>query len=553
MSACSGSGPGTPSLLGGYPIAPDVQTTIQRTVVPGSIRPDVPKVLPFEVARYAANGYGTWTYGPGVASVKRLDLMPTNYQGARPANAASLLGFATISDIHVTDEETPAQAIAMGFRGGTSSGYSAVMPYTTQVLDAAVQTINALGKKQQIDFVMSLGDAIDDDQLNELRWYIDTLDGRIVSPDSGVKDDPIAGPLNDYQDSFKAAGLDPTIPWYQTLGNHDHFWMGTLPVDAYLRQAYVGDTILNMGNPFTDPLAGNSRGMYMGAIDGTTPDATIIGAGLVSASTDAPKILAADPDRRPVSIVEWMHEYFTTSSTPVGHGFTQANLDSGSADYSFVPRSDVPIKMIVLDDTQPGTCNGVSGCGHSYLDRAGYDWLVSQLDAGQAAGQLMIISMHEPIGVDVGDPYLGWSPTSAVTESALTAKLHTYPNLLALVAGHRHGNTITAFASPDPARPELGFWQIETSSLRDFPQQFRTFQVMRNSDGTVSILTTDVDPAVAAGSPAALSRTYAVATQELFKNPVVALPAGAVNAELVKQLSPEMQAKLQDPGIVIGK
>jgi hypothetical protein len=98
--------------------------------------------------------------------------------------------------------------------------------------------------------------------------------------------------------------------------------------------------------------------------------------------------------------------------------------------------------------------------------------------------------------------------------------------------------------SPDAGRPELGFWQIETSSLRDYPQQFRTFEIVRNSDATVSIVTTDVDPAVADGSPAAISRTYAVAAQQLFDNPIGLLPSCSYNAELVVQLSPDMRARL---------
>ena len=70
-------------------------------------------------------------------------------------------------------------------------------------------------------------------------------------------------------------------------------------------------------------------------------------------------------------------------------------------------------------------------------------------------------------------------------EPALFAKLHEYPNLIMWMAGHRHYNVITAFKSPDPTRPELGFWQVETSSLRDYPQQFRMFEIIRNSDDTI--------------------------------------------------------------------
>jgi hypothetical protein len=141
-----------------------------------------------------------------------------------------------------------------------------------------------------------------------------------------------------------------------------------------------------------------------------------------------------------------------------------------------------------------------------------------------------------------------------VSESELIAKLHQYPNLMLWVAGHRHYNSITAFKSPDPARPELGFWQVETSSLRDFPQQFRTFEIMRNNDDSISILATNVDPAARAGSPAATSRGYAIAVEQIFSSnkltgqPKPLRPTGSYNAELVKPLSPDMSATIRKYG-----
>jgi hypothetical protein len=86
------------------------------------------------------------------------------------------------------------------------------------------------------------------------------------------------------------------------------------------------------------------------------------------------------------------------------------------------------------------------------------------------------------------------------------------------IAGHRHLNTVKAFVSPDPAKPEKGFWQVETSSLHDFPQQLRTFEIYLNSDYTISIKTINVDPAVKAGTPAATSRKYAIAAQQIVQN-----------------------------------
>lgn len=532
----------------GNPIASQVVTTRQRTIVPDPLPSDSKKLLPYEVSKYKQNGYGTWHYGPGLEPVKRYDLMPAGYSGASVTNAATLLRFFAITDIHVTDKESPAQAIFLGYKGGTSSGYSGIMLYTTHVLDAAVQTINALHKQTPFDFGISLGDTCNATQYNELRWYIDVLDGKLITPSSG---NHAGADAIDYQKPYQAAGLDKTIPWYQALGNHDHFWMGFLPPNDYIRQTLIGDRIIDMGNPFMDPRGADSRGFYMGSLDGRTPYGDVIGAGPDKSFASPPKVLAADPNRRSLSTKQWIGEYFNTSSSPKGHGFSQFNAETGFACYSFEPKTAMPIKVIVLDDTQSnddpndpdalGYGHGSFGYGHGSLDQARYDWLVRELDKGQAEGQLMVIAAHEPIGVETPPSMMAWNPA---LEKKLLAKLHTYPNFILWIAGHRHLNTVTAFKSPDAAHPELGFWQVETSSLRDFPQQFRTFQIVGNSDSTVSILATDVDPAVKDGSLAAMSRSYGVAAQQIFRNQIDLQPTGSYNAELVKLLSPQMQAKL---------
>ena len=114
---------------------------------------------------------------------------------------------------------------------------------------------------------------------------------------------------------------------------------------------------------------------------------------------------------------------------------------------------------------------------------------------------------------------------NAVSLTELVAKLQDTPNLLVWIAGHRHFNVVKAFPPIDPlerdSAPWKGFWQVETSSLRDYPQQFRTFEIFLNGDYTVSIVTTNVDPAVRAGTPAATSRTYSVAAQQIVQNDLV--------------------------------
>jgi metallophosphoesterase (TIGR03768 family) len=557
----------------GYPIASDVLTTLQRTVVPG---PQPSQVIRLdEVSKYGPYGYGQWKAGGPLLSEKRTDLMGSAYDSASVTKKEKLLNFFTITDIHITDKESPNQLIYLQRLHGAlpvgASLYSGIMLYTTHVLDAAVQTINALHKQKPFDFGISLGDTCNSTQYNELRWYIDVLDGKVITPSSGAH---LGAGTLDYQKPYKAAGLDKTIPWYQVLGNHDHFWMGSIPVDdglrKDLRQSYITGEVFATGDVLKNPALINNHDYYMGVLDGSTPYGNIIDAGPVADFKSPPKV-AADPDRRSLLRTEWMKEFFTTSSNPAGHGFNLADAGKGFACYSFVPKPNLPLKVIVLDDTQKEDDGSPDIHGHGFLDPARWDWLKKELAAGDTAGQLMIIAAHAPINVEVTAPNseMGWwtDPQNAVTLPDLIAELQSHPNLILWISGHRHLNTVKAFTSPDPVNaPEKGFWQVETSSLRDFPQQFRTFEIYLNSDNTLSIVTTNVDPAVKEGTPAAKSRSYAIATEQIVgtwdvitkhnptKDPTIKLmPTGSYNAELVKKLSPEMQAKIKNSGAQIRK
>jgi len=573
LAGYSKSDAGQQSQLGGYPIASDVQTTLQRTIAPGPT-PSV-KVELYDVSSYEVYGYGNWTFGNPLTSVTRTDIMPALYGGSAVTKKTKLLNFFTMSDIHITDKESPNQLIYLQRLHPTlpvgASLYSGIMLYTTHVLDAAVQTVNALHKQKPFDFGISLGDTCNSTQYNELRWYIDVLDGKVITPSSGAH---LGADTIDYQKPYQAAGLDKTIPWYQTLGNHDHFWIGSIPVDYSLRkdlrQSYITDAVFATGDILTNPAVINNHDFYMGVLDGSTPYGDIINAGPVGKFSSAPKVVP-DPDRRSLLRTEWMKEFFKTSSSPVGHGFNLTDANTGFACYSFVPKSTIPIKVIVLDDTQREDDGSADIHGHGFLDQARWAWLKKELADGDASGQLMIIAAHVPINVEVTAPTseMGWwlDPQNAVTLPNLIAELQSHPNLIMWISGHRHINTVKAFISPDPVNaPEKGFWQVETSSLRDFPQQFRTFEIYLNSDYTISIVTTDVDPAVKDGTPAATSRKYAIAAEQIVRawdlitkyNPtndptIKPMPTGSYNAELVKQLSPEMRAKIQNYGIPIRK
>jgi hypothetical protein len=265
-----------------------------------------------------------------------------------------------------------------------------------------------------------------------------------------------------------------------------------------------------------------------------------------------------------------MSEFFNTASFPKGHGFSRANIENNSACYTFEPMKNMPLKVIVFDDTCKliGPSGGPLFYGGGWVDAARYAWLTNELQLGQDAGQLIILAAHIPINpqADLFDTNLAPQQfyvtaknqaepqfSGYKTEAQMIATLHHYPNLILLMAGHRHMNTVTPQPTPDPAHPENGFWEVETPSLRDFPQQFRTWQILRNSDNTISIVTTDVDPQVEEGTPASDSRGYAIGASRIIGITALAdTTSHAYNAEMVKALSPAMQTKIAGYGTPLG-
>jgi hypothetical protein len=112
-------------------------------------------------------------------------------------------------------------------------------------------------------------------------------------------------------------------------------------VNHYLRQNYIGDDILRLGDIFSDPDGFDKRTYYVGTVDGSTPYGNIISA--VPVRDTRPIEVAADPNRHSLDMKNWMREFFDTSSNPVGHGFTRTNIHRDFASYSFDPKSDIPI------------------------------------------------------------------------------------------------------------------------------------------------------------------------------------------------------------------
>ena len=221
-------------------------------------------------------------------------------------------------------------------------------------------------------------------QLNELRAYIDLLDGGQVRPDSGdperyegvaapaVEDErywhpdgggpdrprtrygfpQVPGVLTAARRPFLATSLG--MPWYAVQGNHDNMLQGTVPAVGWLG----------------DFLAGPAKFVTPGMHIAVTPD----------------------PARRPVTRATHVREHFRTSGSPDGHGYTRRNADQGTAYYAF---DHGIVRCVVLD-----TVNEHGGWQGS-LDTGQLSWLVAELR--ECAARPVLLFSHHPLETMVND------------------------------------------------------------------------------------------------------------------------------------------------------
>jgi metallophosphoesterase (TIGR03767 family) len=223
---------------------------------------------------------------------------------------------------------------------------------------------------------------------------------------------------------------------------------------------------------------------------------------------DSARLVSKDADRRWLSRAQTVKEHFNTSGRPVGHGFTQQNIDAGTAYYSFdLPGGAVPIRGIVLDTVNP------NGYSEGSLDETQFGWLERQLIAvhsryldangnvvrgGARHDRLVVLFSHHAIH-SLTNPIPGpFENGPRVQGDAVQALLLHFPNVVLWVNGHSHVNAI--YAHPQVAGAKLGggFWEANTASHIDWPQQARLIEIVDNRDGTLSVFGTIIDSAAPA-------------------------------------------------------
>jgi metallophosphoesterase (TIGR03767 family) len=488
-------------------------------------------------------GYVPLKTGPGEPFVLREDLGTK----AKPGRAARRYGLACLvqfTDTHVVDAQSPARVEYMDRyndgRGASLVFSAAYRPHemlTAQVTDALVRRVNSLKRgpatRRPFDFAICTGDTVDNCQHNELRWIIDLLDGKTVRPDSGDKSkwegvhdqdlasydvhywhpdgtppgrqDDVArtqygfplrpGLLDRARAPFKAAGL--RMPWLTAYGNHDGLVQGNFPQSFRLGAAATGSvkiTSLPAGVSPQDVAAGDPNAVA-GALAGPA------------------RTVTPDADRRVIDRHTTVQEYFDTSGRPRGHGFTKRNLADGTAYYAF---DRGLMRGIVLDTVNP------NGEADGSLDPDQFAWLEHELKAHSGAGRnrLIVLFSHHTIAT-MDNPIVSQDdPRERVLGDAVRDLLLAYPNVILWVNGHTHVNSVTPHARPPGSPVPGGFWEVNTASHIDFPQQARVVEIADNKDGTLSVFGTIVDSAAPLSVPAKLDSPQALAalSRELAVN-----------------------------------
>ncbi len=390
--------------------------------------------------------------GPPERMSDRTDLA----RAARPGRVVASLG--QLTDTHIPDEESPVRVPFLDrFGGSARSAFRPQEAMSAHVLAAAVRSL----RRERPQAVVVTGDIIDSAQRNELATARAVLDGGRVEPDSGrrgyrgvqerANPDPLyyrpdldpprhPGLLDAAQRPFRSPGL--RAPWYPVIGNHDVLRQGELPP-----------------SPRTDAVATGSRLVTSLERDFALPDVEDIAPAvdaLLDAGVPGEAIrVPADPDRTALTSAEVVGA--------LGRGRELRAPDRLDYTFDVGPR----LRGVVLD-----LANRAGGAG-GVVSAAQVAWLREQLAA--AGRRDVIVFSHHRL-------------ESAQGGAAAVEALAASPNVVANVAGHSHRNRLQPRRTPAGA-----YWEIQTSSLADFPQQARMLRVRETAGGGRVIETWMVD------------------------------------------------------------
>lgn len=472
--------------------------------------------------------------------VTRNDLAP----GQRKAGANLLLRFVHFTDDHIIDDE--GQAInGAAFLDPLHPTFEAAQrlqeEYSDEVLNAMIAGVNACHAAYPAEFMLVTGDSADLTTVAETRRFIDNLDGSFDQMSAfetvcraglpAGTPEPLAEQLCT---RFTGRGVadtqsvdpDPDDPAYQFLYSRTAQQILNAQQAAVSGRAADGSTdparqtlTRSPGLPQVlrchegEPGCANvslAMPWYVafGNHDGYVRGTVALGSGIneVSQATGRHYMLGQH---------EFIDEFFHTRLLPgpIGHGFGFADAarmldgDSRNDGYYAFDAGAGRFRMIVLNTLLDGVDPRIPtdllrnpfGLSDGTVDAAQFAWLQAELAAAKTRRQLVLVFSHH---ADLTFAEYGMFADAVpveVTAAELDAELASYPNVIAWVAGHSHIHRVRAFkveagtgsngvvtapvACKGPG-PCTGFWQIETASLIDEPQEQRLIEVFDNGDGS---------------------------------------------------------------------
>jgi metallophosphoesterase (TIGR03767 family) len=488
----------------------------------------------------AAAAYSGLTTAAGWPRVVRTDLAPA--QADRAKRRRSLTYFAQLTDFQLADEESPKRVEFLDADGTPFTAawrpQEALEPF---IIDQAIRQIDAFagaspvtGKgntRAHMDLALTTGDSADNKQRNEVKWVVKLLEGGTLDPNSGVESLCPSGLIRPGE-AAKYTGVQDYSDYQAT----DTFYDPNSPTGRWSAWPRYPGLMDRAQQPFTTLGLNVPSYVAFGNHDGLTQGNAAENAGFEAVATGCvkpfapvpladlqPEFLAStsqqvvavppDPDRQTVDDAQY-RALHATGHQADEHGFADIDpaedqASDGAANYySFSPKPG--IRFISIDTVSEAGVPGPSADGN--IDNPQFQWLARQLEAADAAHELVILFGHHPIRSLTADLPDELAPPCTITGiyghdvnpgcdkdprdsqpihlgPDLQALLLAHPSVIAYVAGHTHEHKITPFARPEGG----GFWGIETSSEIDWPIQSRLLEVMDNKDGTLSIFGTLID------------------------------------------------------------
>jgi hypothetical protein len=538
--------------------SPDGFTTVERSVVAGApLDPARPRFLRVQ-------------QGAGWARVTR-ELAAGQAQAGRETRRRSLTYFAQMSDFQLADEESPARVEAAdSLASGAWRPEEALDPFSIDAairqLDrftSASPVAQGGGTRAPMDFALTTGDNADNQQYNENVWVRQLLEGgQPLSPNSGVRSSysqctSISRIALQAREFFGSLPNEPIYTGVQDFGDQtvdtSTFYDPNAPRGTYVEWPRYSGLMNRAQQTFTPTGVRRgetsvptylANGNHDGLVQGNqSSNSTIEGIALGCIKPVVPSLefgsifesltffVRPDPDRRHVDKAQ-LKAVYRAGTQADGHGFglveaAQNTASNGAASYyAWDPKPGV--RFIALDTVSEGGLIAVSADGN--VDDPQYRWLTNEINAAEAARKVIVVFGHHPIRSLTANLSDESAPACTTNDShghdrnpgcdrdpRVSTPIHlgadvqglfnTHDNVVAYVTGHTHENKVMACGATGGCPAGANWWEVNTASEVDWPQESRLLEVMDNADGTLSIFGTLLDHAATYEVPAAGSAT----------------------------------------------